>query len=137
MQQLNPDELVDKGKQVQRFPHDAHQDQLTSSRCQPIIVINRFLLFVLYVKQNSLCPHPRENRKRSKQGFRTVKERRKVFTHRQRTVTLSLQKAGRRPRNVWSRTNGERIRKSCLRPSERTDFTNCKKQVWIPHNKKT
>lgn len=93
-----------------------------------------FLLLVLYVKQNSLCPHSRQNRKRSKQCFGTVKEGRQVFENSQRTITLPLQKAWRRPRNIWSRTNGEGIRKSRLRPSERTDFANCKNQVWIPHN---
>ena len=101
--------ISEKISEQNSFRLTCREKILTSSRFQPIIVINRFLLLVLYVNQNSLCPHPRQNRKRSKHDLGTVKERRQVFTHSQRTVTLSLQKTRRRPRNVWSRTNGERI----------------------------
>ena len=102
--------------------------------CALVTVINRFSVTSWYVKQNSLRPHTRENRERSKHGFGTVKERRKVFSHSQRDVTLSLQKARRRPRNVWSGTDGEGIRKSRIQPTERTNLWNSQNQVRIPHS---
>jgi len=94
-------------------------------------------IITFYAKQNSLRPHPRKNRERGKYGSGPVEKRRKVCKHRQASFAVSLKKTWWRPRNLQQRKNGERIRESRFRPSERTNFTHCKNEVWIPHNKET
>ena len=91
----------------------------------------------IYARQGSLRPHSSQNRTRSKSNSRTPEQGRKIRKHSQRSLTVPIRKTRRRPRNLHKRKNGQRIRNRSIRPAKRTNLSNSKNKIWVPHNKKT